>query len=67
MNQKRKMLAEYQAQLLVLLEGEENLVDVKRKMLKDERFFSLREYSSQMRTEMLEVARELVRKWGRKC
>lgn len=59
-------LKEFQDLLVTILEQEENPDEVISKLLSDKRFEQLKPYIEAFDSDMIEVAQELVRKWGRK-
>lgn len=59
-------LKEYQDLLFLLLEQEKDMQKIKSRLKSDSRFQSLEDYIEAMDPEMLEVAKELLSKWGKR-
>ena len=63
---KEKTIANYQSKLLELLDTKQTPDEIKEELLKDQDLKELHDYLSKIEPRMLEVASELVKKWGHK-
>lgn len=62
----QSLIAEFQSSLLELLDRSERPEDVIRALRADRRFAELSEYIDSFEPRMVEVAQELVSKWGKR-